>query len=157
MKKGNSLGTRLSTILENAQLESQKENIGDLDRILSPTNSVNDEVDRHNQAGSNYFRTGYYEEAIKQFKKALSLRPEDSKIHYNLGLTNDMMGHLDEALGEYQKAIQFDSLDAETHNNLGIVYYHKDFPEEAMAEFKKALRIDGNFSLARENLRLIEE
>ena len=157
MKKGNPLGTRLSTILENAQLESQKENIGDLDRILSPANSVNDMVDRHDQAGLNYFRTGHYKEAIEEFKKALSLRPEDSKIHYNLGLTYDTMGHLDEALGEYQKAVQFNSLDAESHNNLGIVYYHKGFCEKAMAEFKGALRIDSNFDLAKQNLKLVEE
>jgi len=127
MKKGNPLGTRLNTILENAQLESQNENIGDLDKILSPANNVNDMVGKYDEAGLNYFHTEHYKEAIEQFKKALSLRPEDSKIHYNLGLTYDMMGHLDATLEEYQKAAQLNPLDPETHNNLGIVYSNKGF------------------------------
>jgi len=157
MKKGNPLGTRLNTILENAQLESQNENIGDLDKILSPANNVNDMVGKYDEAGLNYFHTEHYKEAIEQFKKALSLRPEDSKIHYNLGLTYDMMGHLDATLEEYQKAAQLNPLDPETHNNLGIVYSNKGFHEKALAEFNKALKIDPNFSPAKENLRLIEE
>lgn len=157
MKKGNPLGTRLNTILENAWLEGENGNITHLDKILSPADNVNDIVDTHNQAGLNYYHSGHYEKALEQFKKALSLGPEDAKIHYNLGLTYHKMDHLDEALGQYQKAAQLNPSDAETHNNLGIVYYHKSFPEKAIAEFKTALRIDSNFDLARENLRLIGE
>jgi len=157
MKKSSPLGIRLNTILENARLESQDKDIFNLEDISSNKSNVYSAAEEYNRTALNHYHSGHYKEALEQFKKALSLKPEDGEIHYNLALAYDMMGHLNEALHEYQKAVQLNSLDAEAHNNLGIVYYHKGFYGEAILEFKEALRINSSFSLAKENLKLVEE
>lgn len=157
MKKSSPLGARLNTILENARLENENKDIFNLEDIFSSKSNVYSAVEEYNRTGLNHYYSKHYKEAIEQFKKALSLRPEDGKIHYNLALVYDVMGHLNEALEEYRKAVQLNSLDAEAHNNLGIVYYHKGFYEEAILEFKEALKVDSHFNLAKENLGLVGE
>lgn len=49
-----------------------------------------------------YYRQNRYEEAIKSFKEAIRIRPDDAEAHYHLGVTylnNEKQGP---ALDEYK-------------------------------------------------------
>jgi Flp pilus assembly protein TadD len=49
--------------------------------------------------------------AIAQYQQALTLRPEDSNAHYNLGIALQEKGETDRAAREYEKARQYEPRD----------------------------------------------
>jgi Flp pilus assembly protein TadD len=48
------------------------------------------------------------DQAISQYEEALTLRPEDSNAHYNLGTAFQAKGETERAAAEYKKAQEFE-------------------------------------------------
>lgn len=51
--------------------------------------------------GIQFLKTGQFNEALEELRKAVKLKPDDAKIHYNLGLPYQQLGFLDEAITEF--------------------------------------------------------
>ena len=49
--------------------------------------------------------------AINQYQQALTVRPEDSNAHYNLGIALQEKGETERAAREYEKARKYEPRD----------------------------------------------
>ena len=93
----------------------------------------------HYNMGNASCEQGQLDEAIKELKLALSLKPDYAEAHNGLGITYAKQGQLDEAIKEYTLALTLKSNFAEAHNNLGNVYEKQGQLDEAIKEYKLAL------------------
>ena len=61
------------------------------------------------EQGTTYLQKGQYYEAVDEFSKAISLKPDFKEAYHALGLTYMMIGKLDEAKEEAENALAIDS------------------------------------------------
>jgi DNA-binding winged helix-turn-helix (wHTH) protein/TolB-like protein len=69
--------------------------------------------------GNAYFYARQYEEAIKQYQRALELNPRMARAHVSIGMTYVQMGKHEEAIAEIKQAI---SLQEDTRNIAALGY-----------------------------------
>jgi len=103
----------------------------------------------HSKLGNAYFKKGMLDEAISEYKKALTINPNFIAVHSNLGYAFHNKGMLDEAISEYKKAL---TIMEELHNNLVNVYLKKDRLDETTSEHKKTITIKPDYAMAHVNL-----
>ena len=84
---------------------------------------------------------GKLDEAIKEYREAIRLNPDDPYVHGNLGIVLSEQGKLDEAIKEYREAIRLNPDDPIDHNNLGEVLLNKGQLDEAIKEYREAIRL----------------
>ena len=106
----------------------------------------------HNNLGLAYSKKDMVDEAISEYKKALTIRPHFAKPHNNLGNIYHRKGKLDEAISEYKKALVINPNFVEAHYNLGVAYGRKGKLDEAISEHRKVITIKPNFAVAHYNL-----
>jgi serine/threonine protein kinase/Tfp pilus assembly protein PilF len=90
--------------------------------------------------------------ALRYYSVAVSLRPDSSVAHNNLGLALDNQAKLDEAVAEYHKAIERDPKYAPAHSNLGDALRDQGKLDEAVAECRTAIDYDPKLAPAHNNL-----
>lgn len=78
-----------SKIPENTDREQREEVYGGLD------------IKEINEKGVEYGKKGMYDEAIKEFRRVVTIEPEAANAHYNLGLAYKKKGMLTEANREF--------------------------------------------------------
>jgi Flp pilus assembly protein TadD len=105
-----------------------------------------------NNLGSDFLAKGDRKEAIAQFQKALTIKPDFAEALNNLGKALFAKGDREEAIAQFQKALTIKPDFAEALNNLGYALLAKGDREEAIAQFQKALAIHPDFAMARNNL-----
>jgi tetratricopeptide (TPR) repeat protein len=108
-----------------------------------------DEIIRHNHSYAEAYyvrgmiksKTGNYEGAVKDFNKAITLKPT-CKGYYNRGLAHAYLDEFELAISDFSKAIEHDCNYANAWFNRG---YWRDVigkREEAVGDMKKALELD---------------
>ena len=113
---------------------------------------------RASKAASHVFRgeqlagMGEVDGAIKAFRRAIFINPQNADAHYNLGVLLRNQGHLNDAVENYIKvtAIQPDYINA--HYNLGNILKELGRLEEAASSYQTVLSIQGDHIDARNNL-----
>ncbi len=94
-----------------------------------------------NICGDNLYQQGDIDGAVKEFKRALTLDPENVNIHISLGVCfGDMEKHT-EALEEFETAIKQDPHDVMAPYNAGLIFVLKKDFEKSMEYFKAAEKI----------------
>ena len=84
--------------------------------------------------------------AVKElFEKAIKIRPNEPKLHYNLGLTFKELGEFKKAISSYEKAIEIDPKYFIAHNNLGNVFDELGKTEQAKNSYENTIKINKNF------------
>jgi protein O-mannosyl-transferase len=106
----------------------------------------------HARLGLVFSRDSRLDEAIKEYREALRLKPDDADAHYDLANALYRNGLLDEAIREYRADLQLSPNDPEGHNNLGAVLFQKGNRDEAIAHFQEALRLKPDYTNAKKNL-----
>ena len=96
------------------------------------------------------------DEAIKHYRKALSIKPGYVNANNNLGNALVSQGKFREAIPHYLNALNRVPNDPEIHNNLGVALIHAGKTEKAIDHFKTALKIKPNYIGARQNLQKAE-
>ncbi|AXE61827.1 sulfotransferase [Candidatus Thioglobus sp. NP1] len=107
-----------------------------------------------NVCGSFYQSTGQLDLAVKKFEKALTLQPEYSEVHYNLGVTLRELGKIEEAISCYKNAILLKHAYPNAHYNLGNALITLKKYDDAIIHFSFAVAINPKFSQAYNNLGL---
>jgi tetratricopeptide (TPR) repeat protein len=107
----------------------------------------------YNNLGFAYATQGRMDEAIEEFKKAISSNPRFAEAHNNLGNAYTVQGRVDEAISEYKEAIRLAPEYAEAHFNLGLAYKIKGLKNEAIREFERVLMIRSDDQEARRIIR----
>jgi Flp pilus assembly protein TadD len=115
-------------------------------------NPENPEV--HNNLGLGYATRGQTDQAIEEYKKAISLRDEPA-VRTNLAIALGAVQRYAEAEEQYRTALQMDPGNPSRYSNLGYVLMQQQRLEEASEQFRKALQIDPNLPQARQNLSFI--
>jgi tetratricopeptide (TPR) repeat protein len=93
-----------------------------------------------------------WQEAIPQYRKALTLKPDYVDAHVNLGMALEHQGELDEAIAHYRQALTVDPEFLNAHINLGAALERHERWDEAAAQYRQALRINADCIAARLNL-----
>ena len=79
----------------------------------------------YNIRGTKYANLGQLDTAISYYEKALSIKPDYTEAHYNLGFTLQRLGQLDSAVRSYKKVVAIKPEYAKAHNNkiLSVIYF----------------------------------
>jgi tetratricopeptide (TPR) repeat protein len=94
----------------------------------------------YSNLGSFLSARGDIDEAIRDFRKALELRPDQSKDHNNLGKALLQKGRMTEAMEEFQTALRISPDDPDTENNIGAAYLEQGDVDEAITHLRKAVQ-----------------
>jgi predicted O-linked N-acetylglucosamine transferase (SPINDLY family) len=99
-------------------------------------------------------RPGEAETAARQ---ARALQPTLANAAHNLGLALQRQGRFVAAWMALQDALELEPNNADTWNNLAAVLEQMDRHAEAIQALERALQLRPDFSLARENLRRLQQ
>jgi tetratricopeptide (TPR) repeat protein len=121
---------------------------------LNPGKPENEEIAmfHHNNLGHAYARAGRLEDAIIEYRKALSLDPAHAGVNYNMGTTLLKMGRMDAALSYFQKTLKLNPQHADALSNMGYIVMCRGHMHEAIQQFEAALAINPTVFDARMNM-----
>ena len=86
-----------------------------------------------------------FHEAIKAYKKAISLNNKFSEAYNNLANTQKKLGDKENARSNYYQAIKSDNSNIGAYFNLANLYRSEKKYEEAISNYKKALQLNPKF------------
>ncbi|HJQ22627.1 MAG TPA: tetratricopeptide repeat protein [Blastocatellia bacterium] len=93
-----------------------------------------------------------WEEAEREFKRALHLNPGYASAHHWYSEYLYATGRLDEAIVEVKRAVELAPLSLIINTHLGDVLYYARRYEQSAEQCRKGLELDANFALARMDL-----
>ena len=108
-----------------------------------------------NICGAGYASLGQLDIAVQNYKKALSIKPDYAKAHYNLGIALQELGNLDDSVRSYQSAITLEPENAQAYNNLAVVLRELEQLEDAEVICRKAIVLDPKYAEAYCTLSII--
>jgi eukaryotic-like serine/threonine-protein kinase len=88
----------------------------------------------------------HWDEALREFRRALELNPNDGNTHQWLGLTLSWMGRHDEAIAELKRAVELEPLNLKYNSNLAQVYRNARRYDIALEQHQKTIEMDPNFA-----------
>jgi tetratricopeptide (TPR) repeat protein len=95
---------------------------------------------------------GKLPEAISQYQNALTLNPEFSQAHCNLGLIFNQQHNYAKALSEFRKALAINPKDAITYNGIGAALRAEKDMVGAIKNWQTAVSLDPKLATAHYNL-----
>jgi tetratricopeptide (TPR) repeat protein len=102
-------------------------------------------ADSYNSRGVLFKNENKYEEALKDFNMAISLKPDFAYALNNRGiLFMDVKKPL-EAERDFTKAISLNANYSTPHNNRGLIYMNKKMTKEAELDFNKAIELQPDY------------
>jgi len=108
-----------------------------------------------NIRGACYAALGQLDIAVQYYEKALSIKPDYAKAHYNLGIALQELGKLHDSVKSYENSIALEPENAQVHNNLSILLRELDQLEKAEASCRKAIVLDPEYAEAYSSLSII--
>jgi Tfp pilus assembly protein PilF len=97
-------------------------------------------------------RLGKPDDAETSARRAVHLRPDDSRGHFALGAALYSQGRMDEAVASFRQAANLEPAQPRAHFLLGNIYYNRGRINEAARSFREAIRIQPDFFEALNNL-----
>jgi len=126
-----------------------------LDLIDTLSKEYPDESLLFNIRGACYAGLGQLDIAVQSYEKALSIKPDNAKAHYNLGSALHELNKLHDSAKCYENAIALEPKNAQAHNNLAIVLKELNQLEKAEASCRKAIVLDPEYADAYSCLSII--
>jgi tetratricopeptide (TPR) repeat protein len=99
-------------------------------------------ANEHGKLGNAYHDLGRYDQALDEYQKAVTLRPNFVDILTKIGMTLREMGNLDQAIEAFTKAKEAGPKYLPAYIHLGITYYTQGRRDLAVQEWKIAQKID---------------
>src|SRR5947209_19274469 len=99
----------------------------------------------------------HWDEALREYRRALELNPNDGNTHQWLGLTLSWMGRQDEAIAELKRAVELEPLNLKYNSNLAQVYRDARRYDLALEHHQRTVEIDPNFASRSEERRVGKE
>jgi len=105
--------------------------------------------------GVSAYEKGEYDEAIRDYSRAIELKPNDADYFNNRGLCYKRIGNNLQAISDFNRATAIDPGSVDAYFNLGYLYALKgDFPS-AIKAYNEVLRLDSRDYETYFNLALI--
>ena len=111
------------------------------DPLLEELRNVLRSPQRHRTLALQADANGDREEAIRQFRLALELEPDDADLQLSLGMALDRAGRAREALVELEAALRLDPRSAQANYMLGTLFERAGRDAEAMARYVAAAEL----------------
>lgn len=89
---------------------------------------------------------GDYAGAIKDFNKAIEIKPDYAEAYYNLGYAYNEQGLYDTAVSSYSKAVMYRPDYDAAFLNRGMIFYLKGLYEKAIEDYSKAIEINPDYA-----------
>jgi tetratricopeptide (TPR) repeat protein len=105
---------------------------------------IKQEADCYLYRGIEYYVQQDYDNSIKDFNKALEIRPKSVLGLFYRGMAHFNKKDYDRAIADYGQAIRFDPKLALAYNNRGIAYRNKGDYDRAIADYDQAIRLAPN-------------
>ena len=105
--------------------------------------------------GDALIRIGKYREAEEHLREALSIKPDDARIHYLLGECYETWGKPDQALKEYETTLSLNPKHYLANFHIGMVYVAMERWTEAREAFTKAKTLNPKDPSALNNLGFV--
>jgi tetratricopeptide (TPR) repeat protein len=102
-------------------------------------------------------RGGSYEDAVKEFARAVLANPDDPKAHRMLGVAYYWTGQIEQAELEIRESLRLKPDSAHSHLLMGIIQAFKGNMEGSYNAFKRAARYDPKRADIQMNLGSMEE
>jgi tetratricopeptide (TPR) repeat protein len=109
----------------------------------------------NNKLGNVFLKKNLFNEAIREFEKALEIDPGLGEVYNNLGYAYLKQKSYDKAIEAYLRGIEKNVDYADLHNNLGYAYFRSNKPAEAIYQIKIALQKNPKYVNAIFNLCLV--
>lgn len=106
---------------------------------------VNGDVDKCenlNVVGKLLYMYGYYEDAEKTFREAMSINPNDPVVYSNLGSVQLEVKDWKAAEASFLKALELDPDFSDAYENLGILYFITENYSAAETVFLRAIELN---------------
>jgi len=139
-----------STRAYNQAKESRKE----ADSYLDPY-VLGKLANMHAGIGSIYKDLGFYPQAVDEYKKALTLRPDCEDIRTDLGVAYRDMRDFANSIKELSDAVAFNPDYLKASVQLGLTYYMMGDSDRARAEWKQVLERHPGDKMARMYMKLL--
>jgi eukaryotic-like serine/threonine-protein kinase len=98
-----------------------------------------------------------WEEAEREFKRSIQLKPNYATAHQWYSLYLSAMGRHDEAITEIQEALESDPLSLTINTTVGTTYYLAARYDEASEQFRRTLDLEPGFPRARFEQARVDE
>jgi tetratricopeptide (TPR) repeat protein len=85
---------------------------------------------------------GEWSVAMQKFQQALKMRPNDFRIHYNLGVAAYQLRHYTQAEKHFKRTTELKPDYATGWKSLGMTYEARGLPEHALRAYSEALRYE---------------
>jgi DNA-binding helix-hairpin-helix protein with protein kinase domain/Flp pilus assembly protein TadD len=100
-------------------------------------------------------KAGKYEDAVKAYQQAITLKPDLAEAHHELGYALFKLGKYEDAIAAFKQASTLKPKNAETYRNLGLSYKALGRWDESILAFQKAIELKPDQSTTYYNLGLV--
>ncbi len=126
----------------------------DLTRAMAQLRPHPGNAEAHYQLGCWYQQRARHREAIKEFKKAIFIKPDYPEAYNGLGVSHDLTGEYVAASDAYRMALKLNPDLGYVYNNLGHSYILQGKNAEAIDALRQAIALGDNNKRTRNNLGL---
>lgn len=91
--------------------------------------------------GTTYSKKGKYNEAIKEYDKAIELNPRYKIAYYNRSVAYTKTGQYDRAINDCNKVLQLDPKHANSYYTRGVSYWHLGSKNQAVKDLQAAAKL----------------
>ena len=126
-----------------------------LDDVKTLINGYPNSALLYNIRASCYKAIGQLDNAVKDYGKALALKPDYAEAQYNLGITQRELGQIDAAIKSYKQALTIKPDYFGAHNNLGNIFLELGQLDDAAECFEWAVAYKPDFAEAYNNLGVV--
>jgi tetratricopeptide (TPR) repeat protein len=100
----------------------------------------------HNSRGSEYIGLANYSEAIKDFNRAIEIKPDYADAFYNRGIAYSKLGQHQRAIENYIKAIHLKPHDSDAYYNRGNSYAELGQHQRAIEDYNQAIQLKPDYA-----------
>jgi Flp pilus assembly protein TadD len=100
------------------------------------------EAEAHHILGGAFAQGRRPEDAIREYRQAIQMKPGDAKLHFELALQLEANLELQAAIQELNEAAKLEPSDAPTHAATGAFLLRANHNDEAIAEFRQAVSLE---------------
>jgi tetratricopeptide (TPR) repeat protein len=105
--------------------------------------------------GVKFTKAGKYEDAVKAYQQAVSLKPDLAEAQHELGFALLKLKKYEEAIVAFKQALTLKPRNAETYRNIGLSYKALGQWSDASGAFRKAIEIKPDHPMTYYNLGLV--
>ncbi len=131
----------IDQIMQKAYALHQQGNLSSAEKLYQQVLQLDSRhADANRLLGVIAFSTGYFNEAVRLLKNAITSAPKFPQNYFILGGVYKQLNDTDKAIIAYKKSIALKPDFVEAYNNLGLLYKSKKQYSDAITCFKNALK-----------------